>query len=82
MPQNRIILEFPDKASSDSFLNWWCDGGGEQQFFGVDEEYAGREDRKPIGRFDYSLAYPAWGYKPKKHGQDRIVKAEFAADEE
>lgn len=73
----RVVIEFPDEASAKSFLGWWSDGGGEQYFFEAEEIYAKREKRKPINRFDYERAFPAWGYNPDKHGPDFTVKAEI-----
>jgi hypothetical protein len=72
----KVVIEFPDEVTAMSFLGWFCDGGGEQDFMmGDKEHYAPRENRDPIIRFTYDRCYPGWGYDPKKHGPDRTVVA-------
>ena len=77
----RLIIEFPDDGSIDAFLGWFADGGGDQQFFMSEDYRASDDNRKPIGRFSYERAFPAWGYDPAKHGADLTVVAHHAANE-
>ena len=73
----RVIFEFPDEASAKRFLVQFCDGNGEQNWF-VLEDLAvedGLPEEQAIRRFDYSRAFPEWGYDPAKHGTDLVVKA-------
>jgi hypothetical protein len=72
----RVVIEFPNEATAESFLGWFCDGGGEQQFMMAEQEcYAERDGRNPINEFTYERCYPGWGYDPKKHGPDRTIVA-------
>ena len=73
MVKKKVIIEFPNDESAQRFLGWLSDGGGEYNFFESEEYHC--EDGKPIKRFDYKKAFPAWGYDPKKDGPDLLVEA-------
>jgi hypothetical protein len=70
---HKVMFEFPNKASRDSFLAWFSDGGGESQFLDGEALSAHEDDRKPIIEFDFKDAF--WGFDPKKHGNTKVVKA-------
>jgi hypothetical protein len=60
MNEITLTIKFPTEQDRDIFLGWLSDGGGEYQFM----EY---EDTT-VTRFDYSKAFPAWGYSPELDG--------------
>jgi hypothetical protein len=73
---SKLVIEFPDAMARESFLAWFCDGTGEQDFMGLErEQYAAEDGRDPIIRFTYDKAFPAWGYDPVKDGPDKVVVA-------
>lgn len=67
----KVIFEFPSDETRDSFLGWMSDGGGESNFMDISES----DDDSPVVRFNYSKAFPAWGYDPETDG-DPVVKLE------
>ena len=71
----KLIIEFPSDEDREAFLNWFADGGGDQELFRSEEVHAARENRKPINHFDYAKAFEEWGYNPKVDGPDKVVKA-------
>lgn len=79
---SRLIIEFPDALARESFLTWFSDGTGEQDFMMMErDQYAEEDGRDPIVRFNYDKAFPAWGYNPAKDGPDKIVVAESGKPE-
>lgn len=73
---SKLVIEFPDEKSRESFLTWFCDGTGEQEFMDLErDQYAEEDGRDPIIQFTYDKAFPAWGYDPAKDGPDKVVVA-------
>ena len=70
----KLIFEFPNEESKESFLAWFscC---AESKYLENESEVAFNEDRKPITKFDYSKAFPAWGYNPILDGLEKVVEA-------
>lgn len=65
----KLVLDFPTEKDREIFLAWLCDGGGEYEFM----EYTDTT----VDSFDYSYAFPAWGYDPDIHGDPMVIlKAE------
>ncbi len=60
----KVTMTFPNNATRDTFMSWLSDAGGEQDFM----QLSNMHDTEPINNFDYSKAFVAWGYDPKKHG--------------
>jgi hypothetical protein len=60
-----LTIHFPTEKDRDIFLDWLSDGGGEQEFM----EYTDTT----VTSFDYSYAFPAWGYDPKVHGEPVVI---------
>lgn len=60
MSKFQLVFEFTNEDNRDDFLTWMCDGGGECTY--MDGQLAGDGIKKTIDRFDYTGAFPAWGY--------------------
>ena len=74
----RVIFEFPNEDAAECFLAWFSTQGHNFALVGETDEFIkenGGVQRKPISNFDYSRAFETWGYDPKIHGDDLIVKA-------
>lgn len=68
-----LTLDFPTEADRDIFLGWLSDGGGEYQFMQC--------EGVAVTNFDYSYAFPAWGYDPAIHGQPMVITTADEATE-
>lgn len=44
-----VTINFPDQETINSFIGWFCDGGGEQYYMDVSED----SDYEPINNFNY-----------------------------
>ena len=60
----KLIIEFPTEQHREKFMGWLSDGGGEDIYI--------EEVDPSIVKFDYSKAYPTWGYKPATDGDPLI----------
>jgi hypothetical protein len=76
---SRVIIEFPTLMARERFLGWLSDGGGEYAFMEGEEVHA-PSPKEEINKFDYSRAFPAWGYNPVKHGPDKVVVCKHVDD--
>ena len=69
---HRIHLDFESKEKLNHFLAW-LSNSGEQDYmnmFDMFSEVGDEEINYP--NFDYSKAFPAWGYIPSKHGHPTV----------
>lgn len=80
MTKHKVIIEFPSLNARERFLGWLSDGGGEYQFMEGEAVHA-PSPATEIKEFDYSRAFPAWGYDPKKHGPNKVVVAKYGKDD-
>lgn len=78
---SKVIFEFPDDNSADSFLAWFTDCGGEYDFLKGEDIAAGDDDRPPIIKFTYEKAFSSHGYDPQKHGDDPTVVAHYLEED-
>ena len=65
----KVTFEFPTDVIRAQFLGWVADGGGEYTFLehvDPDADY----------QFDYSKAFPAWGYDPEVDGHPVVTMTE------
>lgn len=78
---HKVIIEFPSLAARERFLGWLSDGGGEYDFMESEQHHAPSKETE-IRKFDYSRAFPAWGYNPVEHGLDKVVITSYGKDNE
>lgn len=74
----KLIIEFPNEELREWFLGYWSDGGGEYQAMEAREIYSDKNDID----FDYSKAFPAWGYNPEVDGDPKIIVKEITDGEQ
>jgi len=68
---SKLTIEFPTDEDRDNFLSWFSDGGGESYYMDSLEDGS---TMCHVNNIDYSRAFSAWGYDPKKHG-DPVIDA-------
>lgn len=79
----KISFQFIDDAAAQSFLDWWTQGfreSGEQSY--LTRERAQHKENSLKIKFDYSRAFPAWGYKPEVHGPHRTIQVQHLPPED
>lgn len=68
----QVTLFFPDEQTRDDFVSWLSNQG--EQYHMQDSEIRAEMGKgKEIAHYDYSRAFPAWGYKPEEHGEPLVA---------